>query len=231
MVDARRLGHTKRAQRAVTPWPPDGCGGANPPRRTTTTHSFVAPSLSSGGDVCLSRRRRRVRFPSGAPNFKHQDGLTGRARGSDPRDGGSTPSPGAKPPDLAKWEGGGLQNRHERVRFARSGPTCWSSSEVERHAETVRVRRLKTVLQRHSRVAQRQEQLFYTQESAGSSPCLGNQHPCGLTGKATGCYPEYIEVRVLARVPIQGMAEQGPRRAVRTRESGGSNPPPLTTPV
>ena len=106
----------------------------------------------------------------------HQGRLTGRARGPEPRDGGSSPSPGTNfKPDLAKWEGGGRQNRHDRVRFAGSGPNSWSSSErYERHVETVRRRRLETVLQRHSRVAQRLEQLVYTQKVAGSSPCLGN---------------------------------------------------------
>ncbi len=75
---------------------------------------IVAPSRSAGRDVCLSNRRRRVRFPSRAPTLLH--------------------------PDLAKWEGGCLQSRHERVRFARSGPRndCWSSSEEERHDEGMR---------------------------------------------------------------------------------------------
>ena len=80
---------------------------------------------------------------------------------------------------------------------------CWSSSEVERHAENVRVRRLKTVLQRHSRVAQRLEQLVYTQKIAGSSPCLGN-HTLVAEQVGNRLLPGTIGVRLLARVPIRG---------------------------
>ena len=107
----------------------------------------------------------------------HQGGLTGRARGSEPRNGGSSPSPGAKTTTSTRPGQMGRRRSAEPPRpgsIPGVGSTRWSSSEVERHAETVRVRRLKTVLQRHSRVAQRLEQLPYKQKIAGSSPCLGN---------------------------------------------------------
>jgi len=93
-ICARRLGR-ERAQRVVNPWPAAVevriLPGAPPPL------VFNAPLRSPGGDDCLSSRTRRVRFPSRAPKRQmHQGGLTGRARGPEPRDGGSSPSPGAK---------------------------------------------------------------------------------------------------------------------------------------
>ena len=77
---------------------------------------------------------------------------------------------------------------------------CWSSSEVERHVEAVRRRRPETVLQHHSRLAQRQEQLVYTQKNAGSSPCIGN-HTLLAEQVGSRLLPGTIEVRVLERVP------------------------------
>jgi hypothetical protein len=77
---------------------------------------------------------------------------------------------------------------------------CWSSSEVGRHVEAVRRRRPETVLQHHSRLAQRQEQLVYTQKNAGSSPCIGN-HTLLAEQVGSRLLPGTIEVRVLERVP------------------------------
>ena len=97
------------------------------------------------------------------------------------------------------------------------GSTRWSSSEVERHVETVRVRRLKTVLQRHSRVAQRPEQLPYKQKDAGSSPCLGN-HTLVAEQVGSRLLNGDIEVRVLARVPSGDSRARSKARGPDPRE-------------
>ena len=126
--NVRRLGH-KRAQRAVTPRP---LGGSPRNRRfrgvlplwrceSSPAHHHHAsssrPRGSLGGRLPVEREVAGSIPVEGAIRQKHQGGLTGRARGPEPRDGGSSPSPGANPPDLAKWEGGGLQNCQDRVRI------------------------------------------------------------------------------------------------------------------
>ena len=145
----------QRAQRAVTPWPAamevQLLPGAPPPRLVFFRRALGSPRCAGtpAGNICLSSRRWRVRSPSRAP---HQGRLIGRTRGPEPRDGGSSPSPGAKPNPT--WPSGkaavcrtvrtGFESSpHEICDFAGtpspgSGPAAGVAQKVERHVEGVR---------------------------------------------------------------------------------------------
>ena len=118
VVEARRLGH-QRTQRLVNPWPRLWRCESSPAHHHHDDRHSVAPSPPAGAGIRLSSGRLAGSIPVGGANTPGSS--NGRTRGSEPRGGGSSPSPGTKTtmssPDLAKWEGGGPQNRHDRVRI------------------------------------------------------------------------------------------------------------------
>src|ERR1700682_3812792 len=122
----------------------------------------------------------------------------GRTRGSEPRDGGSSPSPGANHPTWPSGKAAARNTATDRVRFPGSGPPAGVAQTAASPAGPEPAR---GPLRR----------LAYTQEVAGSSPCLGNHT---LVAELVGIrlLPGTIEVRVLARVPNKGIAQPGPRR-------------------
>ena len=210
----------------------DGCGGASPPRRTITAFSSRPRGPLARASVCRavpggfdSRRGRQF--------LKHQDRLTvGPVVLTHEMRVRVLPLvPNHIKPDLAKWEGGGLQSRHDRVRFAGSGPNqSWSSSEGKSGTLKTCRRRLETVLRRHSRVAQRLEQLVYTQTIGGSIPSLGN-HTLVAEQVGSRLLIGFIEVRVLARVPSGDSRARSKARGLDPRDRRFESSSPDHTPV
>jgi hypothetical protein len=116
-----------------------GCGGANPPRRTITTLLLRALVVPWRGRLPVEQEVAGSIPVEGATPQTHQGGLTGRARGPEPRDGGSSPSPGANPPRPGQVGRRRSAELPGPGSIPGVGSNCWSSSEVERHVEGVRV--------------------------------------------------------------------------------------------